>query len=923
MKIFAAVIFLAAGLLLTTASGPAQTELNCVSSTISTHGNSSRNQPRVFKISLGNATTGSASFVNINIPGLVLSGGDTSGSGLAKQRVVESYGKMPLSFEANMGQTDSRVQFLSRGPGYTLFLTSGEAVLVSGKGKRPDVARMKLTGCNPAPEVRGLDELSGKSYYFIGDDPKKWQSKVPNYARVRYQGVYPGIDLVYYGDQRQLEYDFVVAPGADPKPIQLSFPEAREIRTDRESGDLMLDCAAGEVRFHKPLAYQMGDGKTFVEARYVLNKEKQVSIAIGSYDVAKPLIIDPVLSYSTYLGGSNSELVSNSELGSGIAVDASGNAYVTGNTSSPNFPIVHPLPTPDNALQGPEDAFVCKLSFNSTTGMLSLAYSAYLGGGGFDEGRGIAVDASGNAYLTGVTSSPNFPIVHPLPAPNNALQGPEDAFVSKLSFDSATSTLSLTYSTYLGGIFRMGSPRSGGTDEGHAIAVDASGNAYVTGVTGSAGFPTVNPLIGGIQSERNAFVSKLSFDNPTSTLSLAYSTYLGGGGGGFEGGFDEGNGIAVDASGNAYVTGTTTSPDFPIVHPLPAPNDALQGGEDAFVSKLRFDSATSTLSLVYSTYLGGSVNDFSLADFGRGIAVDASGNAYVTGDTSSPNFPMVHPLPAPNNILQGPEDAFVSKLSFDSATSTLSLVYSTYLGGSNSELGSGIAVDASGNAYVTGNTSSPNFPMVHPLPAPNNALQGPEDAFVSKLSFNSTTGMLSLAYSAYLGGGGFDEGRGIAVDTSGNAYLTGVTSSPNFPIVHPLPAPNNALQGNGDAFVAKLASPCTKPPTITGVSVIPAVLWPPNHKIINATVTYNVTAECGGTTTSSLSVASNEPVNGTGDGNTSPDWVVLGPHNVELRAERAGTGIGRIYTITISSRDTLGNAASQTVTVTVPHDKGH
>ena len=239
MKIFASVIFLAAGLLLTTASAPAQTEIHSVSSTIPTHGNYSRNQPGKFNSILENATTGPASFVNIDLPVVDLRCIDTPESNLAKQRVVESYGKLPLSFEANMGQADSRVQFLSRGPGYTLFLTSGEAVLVSGKGK-PNVTRMKLTRSNPAPEVRGLDELSGKSYYFIGNDPKKWQSKVPNFARVRYQGVYPGIDLVYYGNQRELEYDFVVAPGADPKRIQLSFPEAQEIRIDQESGDLKL-----------------------------------------------------------------------------------------------------------------------------------------------------------------------------------------------------------------------------------------------------------------------------------------------------------------------------------------------------------------------------------------------------------------------------------------------------------------------------------------------------------------------------------------------------------------------------------------------------------------------------------------------------------------------------------------------------------
>jgi hypothetical protein len=802
-----------------------------------------------------------------------------------------------------MGQTDSRVQFLSRGPGYTLFLTSGDAVLVSGKGK-PDVARMKLTGSNPAPEVRGLDELSGKSYYFTGNDPKKWQSKVPNYARVRYQDVYPGIDLVYYGNQRQLEYDFVVAPGADPKPIQLSFPEAREIRIDRESGDLELDCAGGEVRFHKPVAYQIDDGKTLVEARYVLKQGKEVSIAVGSYDVAKPLIIDPVLSYSTYLGGSNFEF------GRGIAVDTSGNAYVTGSTFSPDFPTVHPLPAPNIGLQSIQ-AFVSKLSFDSATSTLSLAYSTYLAGsGGLDEGRGIAVDTSGNAYVTGSTDSPDFPIVHPLPAPNNALQGNNDAFVSKLSFDSATSTLSLAYSTYLGG---SGDRVFSGYDFGFGIAVDTSGNAYVTGDTFSPDFPTVHPLQASnnaLQGNGNAFVSKLSFDSDTSTLSLAYSTYLGGSV------QDFGFGIALDSFGNAYVTGTTKSPDFPIMHPLPAPNNALQGFEDVFVSKLSFDSATSTLSLAYSTYLGGSdVDEVS------GIAVDTSGNAYVTGDTFSPDFPIMHPLPAPNSALQGFDDAFVSKLSFDSLTSTLSLAYSTYLGGSGSEFGGGIAVDASGNAYVTGETDSPNFPIVHPLPAPNNALQN-GDAFVSKLSFDSATSTLSLAYSTYLGGSSGDAGFGIAVDASGNAYLTGATSSPDFPTVHRLPAPNDALRG-GDAFVAKLAPTCTAPPTITDVSVNPTVLWPPNHKMVNAMVNYKVTAGCGGTTTSSLSVASNEPVNEIGDGNTSPDWVVLGPYNLELRAERAGTGTGRIYTITIFSKDTFGNTASQTVTVRVPHDKGH
>jgi hypothetical protein len=737
-----------------------------------------------------NAKNATGGFVKIGLLEPTLSSVDKLDSTLARQKVVETYGKLPLSFEANAGQTDDRVRFLSRGPGYTLFLTSSEAVLVSGKD-RPHVARMNLVGANLAPEIRGVDELSAKSYYFIGNDPKKWYSKVANFARVRYKDVYPGIDLAYYGNQRQLECDFVVKAGADPKSIQLSFPGARQIRIDPETGDLQLDCTGGEVRFHKPLAYQVADGKSLVEARYVLKGGKEVGITLGSYDAAKSLIIDPVLSYSTYLGGSGLDI------GSGIAVDTSGNAYVTGVTQSPDFPTVHPLPAPNNALRGRESAFVSKLSFNSATSTLQLAYSAYLGGSVFDFGTGIAVDASGNAYVTGDTLSPDFPTVHPLPAPNNALRGPRDAFVSKLSFDSVTSTLSLAYSTYLGG---------SGRDQGGAIAVDTSGNAYVTGTTESPDFPTVHPLPPPNNALRgtDAFVSKLSFDTATSTLALAYSTYLGGSG------IDEGFGIAVDSSGNAYVTGTTFSPDFPTVHPLPAPNNALQGIGDAFVSKLSFDTATSTLSLAYSTYLGGSGFNQGGAigyDQGTGIAVDASGNAYVTGDTKSTDFPTVHPLPAPNNALRGTEDAFVSKLSFNNVTSTLSLAYSTYLGGSGVDVGSRIAVDSSGNAYVTGLTQSTDFPTVNPLPAPNNALHGTGaafDAFVSKLSFDTATSTLSLAYSTYLGGSGDDVGSGIAVDASGNAYVTGFTQSTDFPTVHPLPAPNNALRGDIDAFVAKL-----------------------------------------------------------------------------------------------------------------------
>jgi Beta-propeller repeat/PKD domain len=705
-----------------------------------------------------------------------------------RERVSEAYGQLPLSFEANRGQANREVRFLSRRPGYTLFLTSSEAVLVAGKSN--NVARMKLNGSNRTPKVWGLDQLSGKSYYFIGNDPKKWQNAVPNYARVRYQAVYPGIDLIYHGTQRQLEYDFVVAPGADPKSIQLSFPGARQIRIDRKSGDLTLDCAGGEVRFRRPVAYQGGDGdgRAGVEARYVLKKGDQVSIAVGGYDVTKPLIIDPVLSYSTYLGGTGLGI------SSGIAVDSLGNAYVTGYTTAPNFPTTaHSIPAPPVGIQTFE-GFVSKLSFDSVSSTLSLVYSTYLGGSGLDEPRAIAVDSFGNAYVAGYTISPDFPTVHSLPAS----QAGGTAFVSKLSFDGLTSTLSLVYSTLLGG----------GEDGVAAIAVDTAGNAYVAGSSPSPNFPTVHPLPSSSNpvGYEHTFVSKLSFNQPTSTLSLVYSTFLCG-----DAGSDVAGGIAVDASGNAYVTGWTNSTGFPTVHPLPAPNGASQSGINTFVSELRFDSATSTLSLAYSTFLGGS-NDLN---GGQGIAVDSSGDVYVTGRTGSSDFPTVHPLPIPSVTLQMFQAIpFVSKLSFDDASSTLSLVYSTFLGGSSGiDEAYGIALDAADNAYVTGNTSSADFPIANPLPAPNNTFHGPgSEVFVSKLNFDRATSTLTLAYSTFLGGGGYgDDGFGIAVDTAGNAYVVGDTDSAKFPVIHPLPAPDDALRGAEDSFVAKISSGIVAP----------------------------------------------------------------------------------------------------------------
>src|SRR6266853_243586 len=518
-------------------------------------------------------------------------------------RVSESYGKLPLQFEANRGQTHKDVRFLSRGPGYSLYLTADEAVLVLSK-PTPDTPRnardtrrdpklqgksvalrMSLVGAARKPQVTGLDELPGKANYFIGKDRSKWRTNAPTYAKVQYRNVYPGIDLVYYGNQRQLEYDFVVAPGADPKTIALRLQGARKLEIDAE-GNLVLRTAGGDICQHKPIIYQEIDGvRQAIDGSYVRKGANRVGFQVAAYDTTRPLIIDPVLSYSTYLGGSGGEK------GLAIAVDTNGNAYVTGSTFSANFPTTAGSFQPTYG--GVTDAFVTKLD---PTGS-ALIYSTYLGGSSGDEGNAIAVDAGGSAYVTGIAGS-DFPTT---PGAVEAV-GAIGAFVTKLD----PSGSALAYSTYLGG------NRSG--SNGSGIAVDAFGNAYVTGFA-SSGYPTTpgafqrtfnSPAGVNHPFTSDAFVTKL---NPTGT-GLVYSTYLGGSE------VDFGTGIAVDVDGNAYVTGFTASADFPVT---PGPQPLYGGGFDAFVTKLQ---ATGS-ALAYSTYLGGSGEDR-----GHGIAVDAHGSAY-------------------------------------------------------------------------------------------------------------------------------------------------------------------------------------------------------------------------------------------------------------------------------------------------------
>jgi len=729
----------------------------------------------------------------------------------AQAQVRAASASWPLRFEENVGQVhgaDARqVRFVSRGNAYTLFLTSTEAVLVlrqgAGHGKdagkaAPVVARMRLSGANPAPHLAGRDELPGKSNYFLGNDPSQWHTGIPNYGRVTAAEVYPGIDLVYHGNQGQLEYDFEVAPHADPHKIRFVLGGIQGVRTDSR-GDLLVKVAGGELRFRQPVAYQKEGGvERPVPVRYVLKGQNQVAFRLARYDTRQALLIDPVLAYSTYLGGSDIDIAY------GIAVAPDGSAFIAGGTFSSDFPTAHALqPNEGGPADFPQDAFVAKISPDGST----LLYSTYLGGKKTDIAYGIAVDSFGEAYVAGTTDSPDFPVT---PNAFDTLCGADgqcgatwnpqgytvfNGFVTKLNVEGSA----LIYSGFVGFYESVSCL---------AIAVDGAENAYVTGEVGPNLTPTVvlpptepppppfctyngfETTFGG--SGTDAFVVKID----ASGSEPLYCSYLGGSD------EDVGYGIAVDTSADAYVTGVTYSRDFPTT--ASALQSVYAGAGDAFLTKVNTNAAGAA-SLVYSTYLGGSG-----LDQGNGVAVDTHGNAYVTGATTSV-VPLGFSVPAtalqPNcaldsqNVCEG--DAFVAKLN-PTLSGSASLLYFTYLGGSLADSGTGIALDPSNNVYITGSTVSSNAALI-PFPITAGVFQpvfggGNADAFVAELNLSNPPST-ALVYSTYLGGTDTDNGTGIAVDANGGAYVTGETCSLDFPLSNPLQATPG---GNCDAFVSKI-----------------------------------------------------------------------------------------------------------------------
>ena len=686
--------------------------------------------------------------------------------------VTQNLTSMPLAFTQNMGQWPDSIRYRANAGGATMWFTQGGAYYqftrrVARVGESTDdlqggsqlavgndwsenrsdsietvMIKASFVSANPAPRMTGGTMLEYKCNYFIGNDPIGWHADVPNYGAVVYEEVYPGINLKYYGNGKQMEYDFIVSPGANPSQIHVRYDGAGSVQVDT-NGRLVVRTQWGEVTEEQPIIYQLADGERhLIKGEYILHGDNTFGFALTEdYDRDLAIVIDPILSYSTYLGGSGDDY------GGRIAIDNSGNAYLSGATMSSNFPVYNPIQGTYGG--GYFDVFVTKLNSSGN----AVLYSTYLGGNREDFGWGIAVDAGGNVYITGESFSANFPTYNGYQVTFGG--GDCDAYVAKLN----SLGNGILYSTYLGGSLE---------DYSSDIAIDGSGNVYITGSTASLNFPLSNAyqtIYGG--GRFDAFVAKLDGSGNT----LLYNTYLGGRG------LEWGRGIAVDPDGDAYITGYTSSVNFPLQNAYQATYGG--GTNDVLVAKLNSSGNT----LLYSTYLGG-----SLDDSGWGIAVDGSGNVHIGGKTKSTDFPI-------QNAYQtgyggGISDAFVTK--FNSSGNTL--LYSTFLGGGGDDQCSDIAVDNIANAHVAGFTNSADFPTQNPYQATYGG--GTDDAFVTELKNAGN----ALAYSTYLGGSALDYAYGVVVDNNGYAYVAGYTQSANFPTYNAYQA---TRRGGYDAFVTK------------------------------------------------------------------------------------------------------------------------
>jgi hypothetical protein len=686
--------------------------------------------------------------------------------------LVDSYTPSLLRFEPNVGQADPRFPFLARARGFDLLVAPAETVLDYSPGSSSEAVHLTLVGANPDATVEGRDLLRSKSNYFIGSDPRQWRTGVPHYGRLVTSEVYPGVSLLYYGNEGQLEYDLVVTAGADPRQIRYTVRGVEAMRLD-EIGNVLLQTRIGTVIQKAPVAYQEVAGRRrTIESRYELIGGNEIRLALGAYDHGLPLVIDPVLSYSTFVGGSSGDEPR------GIARGNDGAIYVSGYTGTPS---TTPFPTTPGAHQdsyagGNKDAFVAKLNPGGG-GAADLVYSTYLGGFGDDGAWGIAVDDTGAAYIVGDAGG-SFPTTA------GAFQRSGDSFSGFLV--KLDPTGGLAYGTLLGG---------GAVDTARGVALDASGSVLVTGFTSSVSPQAFPTTVGAYQTTRfgffDAYVAKI---NPAGlgTSDLIYATLFGGPG------TDLAQRVTVHDS-SVYIAGYTSGSGT-----LPTTVGAYQrfsaGAEDAFLA--RFDPAGQGNSdLLYATYLGGSGTDLCF-----GLAVDSSANAYLAGYTTSAGAGAFPTTPgAYQTSIGGPfvlQDAFVAKIS-PRGGGNADLVYSTYIGGPFNDAGLNLALDDRGMVYLTGIAAS-EFPTTPD--AYQQVSSGEFDAFLSKL--NPAGGSAAdLLYSTFFGGTDNDHAYAVAVDGEGQTIDVAGSSFGTIPTT--AGAYQGASGGSLDVFLARFGTPPT------------------------------------------------------------------------------------------------------------------
>jgi hypothetical protein len=726
-----------------------------------------------------------------------------SGSGAAaRTKAAAQYGRLPLSFAPGAAGSET---FVSRGNGYSLLLTrAGAELRLKSATAKPATVKMVIAGEKTDTRVSGEDRLPGTANYFVGNDPAHWRRNVPTFGAVRYSEVYPGIDLRFYGNRGELEYDFVVAAKTDPAQIRMRFEEGERLEIGSD-GSLAIGEGEARIAFHKPVVYQeIGAGRRMVAGRFALVDAHTVGFELGHYDLSRPLVIDPTLVFSTYLGGSGFP----GDQAAGIAIDADGNAYIAGSTNSTDFPVVSGSYDTSDPATSANVVFITKLNPAGT----DEVYSTYLGGTWGDWAEAIALDRDGNAYVTGYTWSPNFPVTTGAYQPTNIgwSHSVVNAFITKLSADGS----SLVYSTYLGGTGTL----STFGDTAHAIAVDSADNAYVTGEAYSTNFPVTS---GAYQTKNratqwgsNVFVTELSADGG----GLVFSTYLGGSGIDVVG--DTGRAIAIDADGNAYVAGGSYSSDFPTTKgAYQSKNFATSNkATNAFLAK--FNPAGT--ALIYSTLLGGA-GSAAGGDTAYGLAVDSAGDAYVAGEAYSGGFPVTTGAFQTTNYgaTYLSSNAFVTKLNSEAS----GLIYSTFIGGYGSlegpgDAAHGLVLDSYGDAYIAGWTYSLNFPVTVNAYQTSKKQNDDCEPLVTVVDAAGS----GLIYSTYFGGSGSDSSAGLATDGKGNIYFTGTTYSGDFPVTKgAFQTTNHAATKDSpgtNAFVAKLALGAVGSPVATTTTLV-------------------------------------------------------------------------------------------------------